>query len=62
MQSSGIGVGQIAQVRGFADQMPRHRDHPEDPSNRRITVIVDASAAVPAPAADTTTAEKGEHP
>lgn len=42
MQANGIGAGQIAQVRGFADQMPRRPEHPEDPSNRRITVIVDA--------------------
>lgn len=46
MQTSGIGAGQIAQVRGFADQMPRRPDHPEDPSNRRITVIVDAAPAM----------------
>ncbi len=42
MQSNGIGVHQIAQVRGFADQLPRRPDHPEDPANRRITVIVEA--------------------
>ena len=42
MQNSGIGAGQIAQVRGFADQLPRRPGHPEDPSNRRITVIVDS--------------------
>lgn len=40
MQRTGIGGGQIEQVRGFADQMPRNPDHPEDPSNRRITVII----------------------
>ena len=45
MQSNGIGSGQIEQVRGFADQMPRVPGNPEDPSNRRITVIV-ASAPV----------------
>ncbi len=42
MQSSGIGAHQIAQIRGFADQLPRKPDHPEDPSNRRITLIVQA--------------------
>ncbi len=51
MQSSGVGPGQIAQVRGFADQMPRKPDQPEDASNRRITVIVDAAPVVePTPA------------
>ena len=46
MQTSGVGAGQIAQVRGFADQMPRKPDRPEDSSNRRITVIVDAAPVV----------------
>lgn len=46
MQSSGVGPGQIAQVRGFADQLPRKPDRPEDASNRRITVIVDAAPVV----------------
>ena len=49
MQNHGIGANQIAQVRGFADQLPRKPDHPEDPSNRRITVIVDAAAAPAVP-------------
>ncbi len=51
MQSNGIGADQIAQVRGFASQMPRLPEHPEDPANRRISVIVESSAVpeVPAP-------------
>jgi chemotaxis protein MotB len=44
MHSSGIAPGQVAEVRGFADQLPRRPDHPEDPSNRRITLIVAPSA------------------
>jgi len=40
MQSSGIRVGQIIQVRGFADQNPRDRDHPDAAANRRVSVIV----------------------
>lgn len=53
LQANGVGAGQIAQVRGFADQMPRRPEHPEDPSNRRITVIVDALPPPPAaPAAE----------
>jgi len=47
MQSSGISPGQVAEVRGFADQLPRRPDHPEDPANRRITLIV-APSALPA--------------
>src|SRR5215813_604282 len=40
MQSHGIGEGQITQVRGFADQRLRKPDAPTDPSNRRISLIV----------------------
>lgn len=41
MQIRGIGPNQIAEVRGFADQLPRRPEHPEDPANRRITLIVE---------------------
>ena len=47
MQMNGIASGQVAEVRGFADQLLRRPDRPEDPSNRRITLIV-APDAVPA--------------
>ena len=40
MQDNGIIPGQLSQVRGFADQQLRLPKSPEDPSNRRITVIV----------------------
>ena len=40
MQSSGLRPDQVAQVRGFADRNLRKPLHPEDASNRRITVIV----------------------
>ncbi len=40
MQSNGIGPGQITQVRGFADQRLRKLDSPLDPSNRRVSLIV----------------------
>ncbi len=40
MQAHGIGENQITQVRGFADQNPRKPNDPFDPSNRRITLIV----------------------
>ncbi len=46
MQNAGIGQDQVAQVRGFADQLPRDPKHPEDASNRRITLIVDSTAVV----------------
>ena len=40
MQQSGLATGQIAQVRGFADQQLRDPKNPESGSNRRVTIIV----------------------
>jgi chemotaxis protein MotB len=40
MQTEGLRPNQISQVRGFANQRPRLPQNPEDPSNRRISVIV----------------------
>jgi chemotaxis protein MotB len=40
MQANGLHADQIAQVRGFADQQLRIPERPEDPSNRRVTIIV----------------------
>jgi chemotaxis protein MotB len=40
MQQHGLRVDQVAQVRGFADQQPRKDADPGDPSNRRISLIV----------------------
>jgi chemotaxis protein MotB len=43
MESSGLRAGQVTQVRGFADHKLRKPLLPTDPSNRRITVIVQYS-------------------
>lgn len=40
MQQSGLRDDQVKQVRGYADQKLRKPEAPEDPSNRRISVIV----------------------
>jgi chemotaxis protein MotB len=40
MQAQGIRADQVTQVRGFADQRLRKPNDPLDPSNRRISVIV----------------------
>jgi chemotaxis protein MotB len=40
MQANGVGAGQVTQIRGFADQRLRKLDNPLDPSNRRISLIV----------------------
>ena len=40
MQQAGVRDDQIAQVRGYADQRLRDSKNPEDPSNRRVSLIV----------------------
>jgi chemotaxis protein MotB len=40
MQETGLRPDQVSQVRGFADQQLRLPDKPEDPTNRRISIIV----------------------
>jgi chemotaxis protein MotB len=40
IQENGIRADQVSQVRGYADQRLRDPEHPEDPSNRRISMIV----------------------
>jgi chemotaxis protein MotB len=40
MQQAGLREDQISQVRGFADQRLRNKQDPLDPSNRRVSIIV----------------------
>jgi chemotaxis protein MotB len=40
MQENGVTANQVVQVRGYADQQLRKPSAPEDPSNRRISLIV----------------------
>jgi chemotaxis protein MotB len=40
LQQDGVGQTQISQVRGYADQLLRVKNDPLDPSNRRISLIV----------------------
>ena len=40
MQEVGLAADQVSQVRGFADQKLRKPDEPLDPSNRRVSLIV----------------------
>jgi chemotaxis protein MotB len=48
LQQDGVGPNQISQVRGYADQMLRLPSNPLDPSNRRVSLIVQwADAALP---------------
>jgi chemotaxis protein MotB len=59
MQANGLGPNQVIQVRGFSDQRLRKLDNPLDPSNRRVSLIVqyvvkdrDEEDAKPSAAAD----------
>ena len=71
MQANGLRDDQVSQVRGFADQKLRVPKDPLEPSNRRITLIVqyvvknDEDEPVPAAGAELSeasekTAEKSE--
>jgi chemotaxis protein MotB len=40
MQEHGLRADQVTQVRGYADQHLRKLDAPDDPSNRRISILV----------------------
>ena len=40
LQQDGVGKSQISLVRGYADQLLRVKNDPMDPSNRRISLIV----------------------
>jgi chemotaxis protein MotB len=40
IQANGVRMDQISQVRGFADQRLRLAKQPTDPSNRRVSLIV----------------------
>jgi len=65
MQANGLGATQVTQVRGFADQRLRKLDQPLDPSNRRISLIVQYIAINPdddaKPAAATDQKKPGEN-
>jgi len=47
LQQNGVGATQVSQVRGYADQSLRVANDPLDPSNRRISLIVQFVEAPP---------------
>jgi chemotaxis protein MotB len=63
MQDTGLHPHQVGQVRGFADQQLRLPAKPEDPSNRRISIIVQylKGAAPAAPALAKKSPPPAEH-
>jgi len=62
MQAHGLRPEQVAQVRGYADRQLRHPEDPANPSNRRISVIVQylAKRSQPTPAEATAGGRKSE--
>jgi chemotaxis protein MotB len=75
MQSGGIRSNQVTQVRGFSDQHLRKLENPLDPSNRRISLIVQylgtnpsdedakpAAAGEPKPSDEKTSAPPADSP
>lgn len=65
MQQSGLRGDQISQVRGFADQRLRNLKDPLDPSNRRVSIIVqyiDTSTEEDKAGAENAEAAKEEKP
>jgi chemotaxis protein MotB len=61
MQQTGMRDDQVTQVRGFADQSLRVPDHPEDGTNRRVTLVImyQSSQSPDAPATKTPPAAPG---
>src|SRR5580698_8617086 len=49
MQENGMRDDQVTQVRGFADQSLRDPAHPNDGTNRRVTLVIMYQAAKPQP-------------
>lgn len=60
MEGSGVASRQIAEVRGFADQLPRRPEAPDNACNRRITLIVQPTP-VAAPARNNAVPSKDIH-
>jgi chemotaxis protein MotB len=61
MESSGLRIGQVVQVRGFASQNLRDKANPESASNRRVSVIVrykNADEPPPSPSAAASAVDK----
>jgi chemotaxis protein MotB len=50
LQADGVGPNQVAQVRGYADQLLRVKNNPYDASNRRISILVKNQEGSAAPA------------
>jgi len=59
MQQDGVRSDQVTQVRGYADQLLRVRSNPNDPSNRRVSILVKNQEAEPVTLKNPETTEPG---
>lgn len=50
LEQGGVVDSQVIAVRGFADRELRYPDHPLDPRNRRVSILVNPGDDAPAPA------------
>ena len=63
MEKGGLAANQVSQIRGFADQDLRNPKDPMDPSNRRVSLIVQYTTHAPlVPALPGFTVEKPPAP
>lgn len=60
LQAKGVSKDQIGQVRGFADQRLRSPRDPENPANRRVSIIVQYREQQPTAEKKDKTPEHGE--
>jgi chemotaxis protein MotB len=60
MQENGLRSDQVTQVRGYADQHLRTPGVPDDPSNRRISILVQYLDKAAAPASGKSAQESGK--
>jgi chemotaxis protein MotB len=63
LQQDGVRKDQVTQVRGYADQFLRVKSNPNDPSNRRISILVkNDDASIPTYTADSIVSGKTKLP
>lgn len=48
LEGSGVAADRVEEIRGYASGRPRLADHPEDPRNRRVSILLRDAAAAPA--------------
>jgi chemotaxis protein MotB len=49
LEATGLGGDRVEEIRGYAAERPRFPGHPEDPRNRRVSILLRDPAGAPAP-------------